>query len=493
MRPVALVFLAIITLAALACTGGQPTPAPTSGSTTAPTVEATVMVATEARTTSEALAPTGKTAVDLPAKTPATEPSDVSTPTLTAAMGSTSTPQPAAIPTPIPTPTPQPPATSTPKPTPTAMPSPTPSPTATPTPTPMPESATDPALTGYAPLLKEAVAEMDFVRDGLNAEEKNILGWADSRLFSNPAFQASKWGPDNWPSDVKTASVRAIPLLMLEIDIEKRSDGKHVVTWGVDSLDRILDDLGIHEGVCVSCYGKDNYASVDEVRKNQYPIVNDQKHVHREMLKTFAYFAEADGEGILMRSLMENDADDFEMLYRRVLPVERMFTDTSFGWQNQSFMSQIRLPDGTFESFPTTVYKAIGNAATQRESAERWFGHINRELVHFTGGTAEFANLFRPYSQTPYTPEPGYILLVGEAGSPSSTGLTVSAFRSIGLKVEQFLSPAKGRRTGAVEIDGEWFYHNGNMPLTRNIVDPCLFFQTLEAVEAISYDLSCAE
>ena len=357
----------------------------------------------------------------------------------------------------------------------------------------MPESATDPALTGYAPLLKEAVAEMDFVRDGLNAEEKNILDWADSRLFSNPAFQASKWGPDNWPSDVKTVSVQAIPLLMLEIDIEKRSDGKHVVTWGVDSLDRVLDDLGIYEGVCVSCYGKDNYASVDEVRKNQYPIVNDQKHVHRETLKTFAYFAEADGEGILMRSFTENAADDFEMLYRRVLPVERMFTDTSFGWQNQSFMSQIRLPDGTFESFPTTVYKAIGNAATQRESAERWFGHINRELVHFTGGTAEFANLFRPYSQTPYTPEPGYILLVGEAGSPSSTGLTVSAFRSIGLKAEQFLSPAKGRRTGAVEIDGEWFYHDGNMPLTRNIVDPCLFFQTLEAVEARSYDLSCAE
>ena len=472
MRPVALVFLAIITLAALACTGGQPTSAPISTPTTAPTVEATVMVATEARVTSEALAPTGKTAVDLPAKTPAT-----------------STTAPTSIPTPTPeltsTPTPasQLPAT----PTPTAMPSPTATPTATPTQKP----ATDPALTGYAPLLKEAVAEMDFVRDGLNAEEKNILGWADSRLFSNPAFQASKWGPDNWPSDVKTASVRAIPLLMLEIDIEKRSDGKHVITWGVDSLDRILDDLGIHEGVCVSCYGKDNYASVDEVRKNQYPIVNDQKHVHREMLKTFAYFAEADGEGILMRSLMENDADDFEMLYRRVLPVERMFTDTSFGWQNQSFMSQIRLPDGTFESFPTTVYKAIGNAATQRESAERWFGHINRELVHFTGGTAEFANLFRPYSQTPYTPEPGYILLVGEAGSPSSTGLTVSAFRSIGLKAEQFLSPAKGRRTGAVEIDGEWFYHNGNWPLSQKIVPVCFFFATLDAVENRTYDPNC--
>ena len=39
---------------------------------------------------------------------------------------------------------------------------------------------------------------------------------------------------------------------MLEIDIEKKPNGKHVITWGVDSLDRILDDLGIYEGVCVS-------------------------------------------------------------------------------------------------------------------------------------------------------------------------------------------------------------------------------------------------
>ena len=336
---------------------------------------------------------------------------------------------------------------------------------------------------------------MDFVRDGLNAEEKNVLDWADSRLFSNPAFLASKWGPDNWPSEVKTASVQAIPLLMLGIDIQEKADGKHVITWGVDSLDRILDGLGIYEGVCVSCYGKDNYASVDEVRKNQYPIVNDQKHVHREMLKTFAYFAEADGEGILMRSLMENDADDLEMLHRRVLPVEQVFTDTSFGWQNQSFMSQIRLPDGTLETFPNTVYNVIGNAPTQRESAERWFGHINRELVHFRGGTKEFANLFRPYSQTPYTPEPGYILLVGEAGSPSSTGLTVSAFRSIGLKAEQFYSPENGYRTGGVEIDGEWYYHNGNQPLgtlggTKD-KPMCLFLAPLHVVENRTWDHHC--
>ena len=242
MRPVALVFLAIIALAALACTGGQPTPAPISTSTTAPTVEATVIVATEARATSEAPAPTGKTAVDLPAATPATEPGDIPTPTLTAAPVSTPTPAPAptatpvstltadlvstatlepvAVPTPIststpeptataaPTSTPSPTATRSPTPTPTAMPSPTPSPTATPTPKPAP--ATDPALEGYAPLLEEALAGMDFVRDGLTTEEKNVLDWADNRLFSNPAFLASKWGPDNWPSEMKTGGLDSV-------------------------------------------------------------------------------------------------------------------------------------------------------------------------------------------------------------------------------------------------------------------------------------------
>ena len=35
---------------------------------------------------------------------------------------------------------------------------------------------------------------------------------------------------------------------MLAIDIQKKSDGKHVISWEVDSLDRILDELGVYEG-----------------------------------------------------------------------------------------------------------------------------------------------------------------------------------------------------------------------------------------------------
>ena len=339
---------------------------------------------------------------------------------------------------------------------------------------------------------------MDFVRDGLNAEEKNILDWADSRLFSNPSFLESEWGPDKWPSDVKIASVQAIPLLMREIDIEKKPNGRHVITWGVDSLDLVLDGLGIYEGMCVSCYGKEDYGTREDVRTNYQPIVFNPGHIHREMLKTFAYFARADGDGILIRSFMENDANDFALLYQRDLSpasfggrtFNKSRTLTAFAWRNLSFISQHRKPDGTGESFPTMVYEIIGGAGGEREAAERWLGHLHKTLVHFIGDGDDFADIFRPYSPTPYTPEPGYILLVGGAGSPSSTGLATSAFRSLGLKAEHFLSPEYGARAGSVEIDGNVYFYDGNDfwdPLTDNLL-PCGLLRTLDQVENFEYD-----
>ena len=73
------------------------------------------------------------------------------------------------------------------------------SPAATPSPTP----AVNPSVAGYSPLLAEAAsnlpAKYDFVRDGLSAEERSILDWADSRLFNNPAFLESEFRPDSWP------------------------------------------------------------------------------------------------------------------------------------------------------------------------------------------------------------------------------------------------------------------------------------------------------
>ena len=365
----------------------------------------------------------------------------------------------------------------------------------------MPTPSVDPALAGYSPLLVEAVtsypAGLDFVGDGLSPEELEILDWADGRLFTNPNFLASRYGPDNWPSDVKLASVQAVPLLMLAIDIQVKADGKHVISWELDGLDLILDELGIYEGVCTSCYGKAGYDTVDKVVDNYGPIVKDPRHIHREMLKTFAYFAKADGEGILIRSLMQNDADDFELLYNRDLERLRRigsFTVTEFGWRNLSFMSQVELPDGTYKSFPTMVYGIVGDAGSEREAAERWFGHLNEVMTHYIGGPEDFADLYRPYSQTPYTPEPGYLLIVREADSRSSTGLTTSAFRSLGLKAEQFLSPKNGYRTGAVEVDGEWYYHNGNTPLITGILPMCVFFvKTLEEIENYWYGPSCEE
>ena len=440
----------------------MPTPVPTDTPTSSPTATETPSpVSTQPPTPAPTLVPVA---------------TDTAVPTATYTTTATNTPVPTATETPVPNPTSLPTSTNTPVPTPSV----------------------DPALASYSPLLVEAVSSypsgLDFVGDGLSPHEKNILDWADSRLFTNPNFLASKYGPDNWPSDVKLASVQAIPLLMLAITIQKKSDGKHVISWEVDSLDRILDELGIYEGFCVSCYGKGGYDSIDEVRKNHYPIVNDPKHVHREMLKTFAYYAEADGEGVLIRGFMENDSDDFDLLYRRELPVERMFTHTSFAWRNLSFMSQVKLPDGSLKSFPTQVYEIVGGAGSEREAAERWFSHLNEVMTHFTGGTEDFANLYRPYSQTPYTPEPGYLLIVKEAGSPSSTGLTTSAFRSLGLKAEQFFSPKEGYRTGAVALDGEWFYHDGNTSLAQEVLPLCVFLvKTMEEIENAWYGPSCEE
>ena len=425
------------------------------------------------------------TAVAAPTPTPVT----VAVAVVAQTAAATATPAPTAAPSPSPAPTPVP----------TATPTAAPTPTNTPTPAPTPTPTMGPNLAGYSALLVEAVssypAGVDFVSDGLSADERDVLDWADSRLFSNTNFLASKYGPDTWPLAVKLASVQAIPLLMNAIGIEKSSDGKHVITWEVDGLDRILDEMGIYEGVCVTCYGKADYDTRDKVFENYEPIVADPQHVHREMLKTFAYFAKADGEGILIRSLMENDADDYELLYNRdteELLRRGSVSVTEFGWRNLSFMSQVKLPNGIVKSFPTMVYEVVGGAGSEREAAERWFGHLNRVMKHYTGSSEDVANLYRPYSQTPHNPKPGEVLgIVKEADSWSSTGLTASAFRSLGLKAEQFLSPEKRRSTGAVEVDGKWYYHNGNIPLAVIIVPMCAFFATLDEVENSNYEPSC--
>ena len=474
----------LATFLAFAACGGEPT-TPPADTAAPPAAPPPTPVATVPPTATAGPAAT-------PAPAPTETPGRIQAATAAPTQPPTPAPNPTATPTPAPTSTPTPIPTSTSAPTPTPKPRPTPAPTPTPGP--------NPAVAQYAPLLVEAAssypAGLDFVNDGLSSGERRILDVAGSRLFSNPNFLASRWGPDRWPAEVKLASAQAIPLLMLEIDIARKPDGRHVITWPVDGLDRVLDDLNIYKGVCVSCYGKSGYDTVEGLIDNHYPIVSDQKHVHREMLKTFAYLALADGEGILIRSLMDNGVDDFELLYNRdisgFIPV-----GTSFGWRNLSFMSQITLPDETVESFPTTVYKVIGGAGSEREAVERWFDYLNKNMTHFAGGTEDFANIYRPYSQTPYTPEPGYLIFVGEAGSPSSTGATTSGFRLLGLKAEQFFSPKKGFRVGSVEIDGNVSFYEGNSlgldTYTKNMPACALIRNTLDQVENFEFDTSCAK
>ena len=95
--------------------------------------------------------------------------------------------------TPTPTPISPPTATPTPSPTPRSV---------RPTPTPVTVLI---SVSGYSPLLTEAAsslpAKYDLVSGGLNPEEKQLLDCADSRLFANPAFLASGFKSDNWPSN----------------------------------------------------------------------------------------------------------------------------------------------------------------------------------------------------------------------------------------------------------------------------------------------------
>ncbi len=527
-----------VVIALAACGGEQVAPAV---ATAVPATAMTTVIPSETSEPTELPAPASIAATPaLPAKT--SEPT-AKTPAQVQSPQETSTPEPAATPTPTPTPTTTPPPTETPPPTPgpTDIPTPTPAPTPTPTPTPVPTAtlaptatpspapsptatpsptpppAVAPALAGYSPLLAKAASnlpsEYDFVSDGLNAEERDTLDWADSRLFSNENFLKSKWGPDNWPitvpgqgyleskftpndplsgDELRVASVQALVLMMMAIDIDRRSNGHHVISWQVDSLDRVLDGVNVYSGLCVHCYGKTGYDTRERVRENYGPLIWEVGHGHREMLKAFAYYARADGEGILVRSFIDNSADDMEMLHKRGRWNSPIGVG-SFNYENISFMSQIRLPDGTLQSYPTLSFSMVGNVNSERQPVERIYDYMRKNLIHDTGGNDEIVKLFRPYTTTPYAPELGWILYVGEAGSPSSSAVITGAFRSIGLKAEQFRTARMKFRAGFVEADGETYYYNGNDILGR--VPPripvCVLFRSLDQVENNEYNLDC--
>ena len=88
-----------------------------------------------------------------------------------------------------------------------------------------------------------------------------------------------------------------------------------------------------------------------------------------------------------------------------------------------SFMSRIELHDGMHQTYPTLVFSMVGNMATEREAVERVYDYMRTNLIHVTGNRDDLANLFRSHTTTPYSPELGWILYVGEAGGPSSSAV----------------------------------------------------------------------
>ena len=159
-------------------------------------------------------------------------------------------------------------------------------------------------------------------------------------------------------------------------------------------------------------------------------------------------------------------------------------------------MSQIKLPDGTLVSLPTMAFGMVGNAGTEREAVERVFDHMREALTHFTGDTDVFVNIYRPHTVTPYSPELGWVLYVGEAGSPSSSALLTGTFRAVGLKAEQFTTPKNKVRAGSVEADEIVYYYDGNDFLgSDSLTTPlCVYLSgrdNLKWIEDQKYDLGC--
>ena len=267
--------------------------------------------------------------------------------------------------------------------------------------------------------------------------------------------------------------------------MKKKSDGKHVVSWGVDSLDRIMDSLDIYEGMCVRCYDKEHYVTSGDLTKNYVPIISSEEFAHRKLIESLSYLGKADGLDVLVRDLRQNKPENFELLFKRKIDQYIVVGVGADAYENVTFMSQIELPDGKLVSYPTMVFGMVGNVDSETERVEHVYDYMRKNLIHDTGDHDAAANLFRPYTVTPYSPELGWILEVGEAGSPSSSAAITGAFRAIGLPAEQFPSPISKFRAGSVEADGKIYYYNGNdfLGSTATNFPLCVFFRTLEQVD----------
>ena len=198
--------------------------------------------------------------------------------------------------------------------------------------------------------------------------------------------------------------------------------------------------------------------------------------------------------GILVRPFTANKSEDFRLLFKR--KIDKYPYTIGVGadaYENIALMSQIELPDGTMVSLPTMAFEAVADAKTETEAVENIFDYTRKKLKHFTGDHDDFATIYRPYTVTPYSPELGWVIYTGEAGSQSSSSVITGLSRAVGFLAEQFRTPKNKFRAGSVEADGETYYYDGNDPMGRNLkVGPiCTYFRTLEQVENQEYDRNC--
>ena len=329
------------------------------------------------------------------------------------------------------------------------------------------QQTTVPDSPEYSPLLTEAMSKypekFNFDGRGLNPIEERTMRLADAKFFTNKNFLESKYGPKNWPSEVKTASIQALLLMMDEIDIKRKPKGRHKIGWSPGSLDEVLNDLNV-------------YSNADEI-PGDYEVIasiaTDPGYNHRIMLKELAYFGKADDAGILPKSLMQNDVDDFNNLLSP--------SDAQFGFGDSTFMYLGMNPDGTTKSFPSMVFEAAGDATNQRETVEQLFDYLvpGYNVPSYKSNKYDFANFFSANTPTP----------------AASIDLMTLALRSLGLNADSSITP-DGMHIGSVKTNGGLLYYNANdlWTLTTDRLSGCaLLGDSAEDTENRKYDLSCSE
>ena len=200
---------------------------------------------------------------------------------------------------------------------------------------------------------------------------------------------------------------------MREMDTLKRSNGRRVVSWSKDGLDRILNDPGLYPGMCVHCCGRTGHDTYEGLGKS-CGVILEEGDVHREMLKTFACFAKTDGEGILGRSLMEKSPLDFELLYKR--RVDKIPTVSDVGFLAYEHLVHVsdRAAGRDAGLVPDDGPRDGGDAQPEREAVERFYDYMREKLVYVIRDHDDLASLLRPYTVPSNSAELVWIVHVGQ-------------------------------------------------------------------------------